>query len=240
MSPVLTAPPAQDVLCTSCMTRLDSGGLKCCKCQKFIHLSCSELPKYLMVRYAVSSAQYCCIRCCKTEMGEEKYEEELQSISDLMVREGLLIIPAAVDAPSLPNQDQTSTFHQIIDSIQNGDRTTAEVSTETIETSPPNDIVTRIDESKNKANCKYYLNGLCKHGKKGTNCKYTHPPLCYKFIKKGDLAGGCKNGESCKYAHPRLCCLIKRVPYATELTTDSSIRRVQKLARIKMRISTLG
>ena len=110
MSPALTAPPSQDVLCTSCMTRMDSGGLKCSKCQNFIHLSCSELPKYLMVRYAVSIAHYCCIRCYKNETGVEKYEEELQSISELMVRERLLIIPAAVDAPAVPNQDQTSTF----------------------------------------------------------------------------------------------------------------------------------
>ena len=53
--------------------------------------------------------------------------------------------------------------------------------------------------------CKFYLQKGCKHGKKGTGCHFSHPKLCFSFIKRGDKQGGCKKGEKCNYVHPNLC-----------------------------------
>ena len=44
----------------------------------------------------------------------------------------------------------------------------------------------------------------CKHGVRGNDCKFSHPPICFKWQKNGNGRGGCKN-ESCKYFHPKLC-----------------------------------
>ena len=41
------------------------------------------------------------------------------------------------------------------------------------------------------------------HGKKGSACAYPHPPMCFKYIKRGPK--GCAKGTSCKFAHPKLC-----------------------------------
>ena len=53
--------------------------------------------------------------------------------------------------------------------------------------------------------CKFFLRQKCMHGKKGTNCKFDHPKLCFKFIKHGDMKGGCREGTKCQFVHPRLC-----------------------------------
>ena len=41
------------------------------------------------------------------------------------------------------------------------------------------------------------------HGKKGSACAYPHPPMCFKYIKRGSK--GCGKGTACKFAHPKLC-----------------------------------
>ena len=53
--------------------------------------------------------------------------------------------------------------------------------------------------------CKFYLQKSCKHGKKGEGCKYSHPKLCFNFIRRGNRRGGCRKGEQCTYVHPKLC-----------------------------------
>ena len=42
------------------------------------------------------------------------------------------------------------------------------------------------------------------HGNKGSACAYPHPPMCFKYIKRGPKV--CAKGTSCKFAHPKLCC----------------------------------
>ena len=51
--------------------------------------------------------------------------------------------------------------------------------------------------------CKFYLQGRCRHGRIGKDCRYVHPPMCHKFIKDGEKS--CKKGSDCKYVHPKLC-----------------------------------
>ena len=54
-----------------------------------------------------------------------------------------------------------------------------------------------------KKPCKLYMQGHCMYGKKGSDCAYPHPPMCFKYIKRGPK--GCAKGTSCKFEHPKLC-----------------------------------
>ena len=47
------------------------------------------------------------------------------------------------------------------------------------------------------------MQGRCKNGRKGTNCSFPHPNMCFRFIRSGNK--GCNKGSSCQYAHPKLC-----------------------------------
>ena len=58
------------------------------------------------------------------------------------------------------------------------------------------------DNVKKDTHCKYYFSGKCNHGRKGQGCPYTHPKLCFNFLKKG--ATGCKKSDF-EYTHPKLC-----------------------------------
>ena len=54
-----------------------------------------------------------------------------------------------------------------------------------------------------KKPCKFYMQCHCMHGKQGSACAYPHPPMCFKYIKRGPK--GCAKGTSCKFAYPKLC-----------------------------------
>ena len=58
----------------------------------------------------------------------------------------------------------------------------------------------------NKPACKFYMQGRCKNGRKGTNCSFPHPKMCFRFIRSGNK--GCNKGSSCQYAHTKLCYLL--------------------------------
>ena len=198
MSPALTTPPSEDCLCASCMAKLDSGALKCSKCQKFVHVSCSELPKYYLVRLATSGAMYCCVRCCKTEAGEERYEEERQSINELFEREKLLIVPSTNDGHETSSGDVTS-FRQLISNQE------VNIVTETNNDATNQAIGVSTDSSASKKGiCRYYLQNSCKHGPRGADCQYEHPKICFKFTSNGNRRGGCKKTD-CQFYHPKLC-----------------------------------
>ena len=97
MSPALTAPSSEGCLCASCMMAIGSGALKCTKCQTLVHVTCSQQPLYQLIRYATSGAQYCCVRCCKSELGEEQYEDEAKSLNELIEREQEIKSAASLD-----------------------------------------------------------------------------------------------------------------------------------------------
>ena len=51
--------------------------------------------------------------------------------------------------------------------------------------------------------CKFHLQGTCKYGCSGSDCKLDHPSLCRKFIRKG--VNSCSRGDKCEFVHPKLC-----------------------------------
>ena len=59
------------------------------------------------------------------------------------------------------------------------------------------------DVKTEKKICSFYLRGICRHGKKGEECQFHHPKLCFKFRKNGK--DGCQRGRKCKFAHVIFC-----------------------------------
>ena len=61
------------------------------------------------------------------------------------------------------------------------------------------------EEDSSKTVCKFFLRQACKHGRKGNDCTFSHPKVCFKYTRHGDRRGGCKKGTNCEFVHPRLC-----------------------------------
>ena len=58
-------------------------------------------------------------------------------------------------------------------------------------------------QEKSSQCCRHYLRKKCKYGKKGDNCKYSHPKICSLFETSGKI--GCAKGKKCEQYHPYLC-----------------------------------
>ena len=63
-----------------------------------------------------------------------------------------------------------------------------------------------LETKKDDKICHFYRKGICKHGKSGENCKFSHPPYCKPFLMFGDKhPKGCNKGQSCQSFHPKMC-----------------------------------
>ena len=54
-----------------------------------------------------------------------------------------------------------------------------------------------------KPPCKFYMQEKCENGRRGTNCSFPHPNMCFRFIRQGNK--GCNKDAPCQDAHPKLC-----------------------------------
>ena len=63
-----------------------------------------------------------------------------------------------------------------------------------------------IPPKKSTEVCRYFHRGTCKHGLRGTECRYSHPKMCRKFVQHGTRQPtGCNLGQRCKFFHPLMC-----------------------------------
>ena len=54
--------------------------------------------------------------------------------------------------------------------------------------------------------CRYFRRGTCRHGLRGTECKFSHPKMCRKYLQHGTRQPtGCNLGKRCKFFHPLMC-----------------------------------
>ena len=118
--------------------------------------------------------------------------ESLVSSSQNYTQQNQLDIKKRTDtAKSFPNQQ--------LDSI------------ETVSNNAEIEIVTERKESdetleKSSTVCRFLVNGRCKYGIKGHDCKFSHPPMCRKFTQHGTRQPrGCNLGKKCKFVHPKMC-----------------------------------
>ena len=59
---------------------------------------------------------------------------------------------------------------------------------------------------KSSTMCRYFQKSSCRHGIKGENCKFSHPPLCKKYLQHGTRnPRGCNLGKACQHFHPQMC-----------------------------------
>ena len=180
--PQATADEARPT-CSACVGELADSGLKCNNCKAFVHLRCSELPEYQLIRLSFTQASYMCLKCVKTKElddDEEKYSAETTKIKELIAQEMSII--------ELAEKEANKT---LMENHQNSDAA---------------DISSGANQAKKKGICHYYVNRKCKHGPKGDGCKYEHPKICRYYAKLGEnRRGGCKKGEQCRFAHPKIC-----------------------------------
>ena len=97
MSPaVVPVSPTQDgeasPTCSKCLGTLSDVALKCKGCQVYVHLRCSDQADYQLVRFSVTQAAFACTNCVKTkDTTEDKYEEELAKIKEILAKEESII-----------------------------------------------------------------------------------------------------------------------------------------------------
>ena len=197
MSPAITAvnfPENEDEtaaqVCVSCLGLLTETALKCKNCQALVHLRCSGMPEYQLVRFAVTQAAYTCGKCVKSkDMNEERFEAELTKIRETMAMEESIIEQTQREADrntlddTNGNEDQNN---QNVNTIVNSDSS-------------------KKPEAATASICRYYIKRECKYGRAGNECKFRHPKICPRFSKDGDRKAGCKKGSSCSDFHPKAC-----------------------------------
>ena len=183
--------------CAKCVLQLESEALKCSRCTVWMHLRCSDLPTYMLLRLKTSQASYVCRGCVLKEGNESSLKEAEEQIEAIMLKEEEAIESAAAEA-SILEGSQT-----IADGTPNQVEKNESINTSDLD--QKNGVSGNLSSSTKKPTCKFYLRRSCKHGRRGTACQFDHPKLCFKYIKNGDMKGGCKEGSKCKYVHPKLC-----------------------------------
>ena len=199
---VATIPPGPEgeakPTCAGCFGELPELALKCSNCKGYTHLSCSRVPKYMLIRFLNTQVSYFCQSCVKIkDLGgdEERYSNEMTKVEEIIAMESSLVLQVEQEANTTTDElDETHAGGTApgvpISSAPNNNTGTGNTSTHTAVKKPV---------------CKFFLRQKCQHGRKGTSCKFDHPKLCFKFIKNGDKRGGCSEGPNCSFVHPRLC-----------------------------------
>ena len=165
--------------CYKCLVELQTEALKCARCNSHMHLRCSELPLYMLLRFKTSQSQYICQSCVLGEGSPEALKEAEENLIENMELE-----KAAIEEAAKVADDSINVVPEVADD------------------KGPGKIRAPV---KNKAVCKYYLMRECQHGRLGKTCNFSHPKICVKFSKNGDRRGGCIKGKTCKDYHPQLC-----------------------------------
>ena len=227
--PAITATASSMTGCSSCLNQLEALALRCKNCQCFVHLSCSGLPEYILVRLLSTQNSYSCKQCVRTkELIEGKYEEDIDRVRELLANEQAEIIRLNSEADmSTSNEMRLALNQTVANSSSTTNVDTAPAGEGDRAVSQRNETVQNLDivlqtqssssaetaanggEGKNERPPKvygYYINKTCKFGPGGNGCKFSHPKICRSFAKFGEKRkGGCKKGEKCNFFHPNLC-----------------------------------
>ena len=179
--------------CSKCVGLLETEALKCSRCSLYMHLQCSDLPMYMLLRLKTSQSKYICRACVLGEGDPESLKIAQQEIEALMTLEEQTTKAAAMEESfqSIQNEKDENKDKIEGDSIpQKKEKTSTKAPTDADNQTPI---------------CKYYVRRECRHGRSGKNCNYRHPRICPAFSRNGDKRGGCSKGEKCKDLHPKTC-----------------------------------
>ena len=215
-----TSDNASRQTCISCLGLLAEAALKCKNCQAYVHLRCSGLAEYQLVRFRVTNASYVCATCVKTkDMTEEKYGEELTKVREIMAKEESLVeqVDKELNITELNITDTES--RSVAEPVENGHNPSAQIHTSPRSDTSPGistvasgtqngNAVVNLSQDRRQEQfnsvCRHYLRKNCRHGIRGVDCLFQHPKICFKWQRNGSGRGGC-NKENCSFLHPKLC-----------------------------------
>ena len=199
--------------CPFCDINVETHGIECENCHKWVHYACSSLPSYMLMQLSKSKRQYTCETCVLLKIGA-KYptlltdiEEEIEAHKLKLTAPLLHADITPTDTPPIPTISSEADGTPVIDNEASSATQNITTQTDLQPNAPqpvPHATTTPIlPHAPHSRPCRFYLQGNCRHGKKGSNCSFLHPPMCFKFIGKGD--SGCSKGSDCKFVHPKLC-----------------------------------
>ena len=186
--------------CPACDQSVDNG-IKCKECKIWLHYYCTKLPDYyiLLLKTKQNLTFYCetCVvgKCPQFVTDQAKIKSAIES--QRLARSG---IPEDSDKQPTPPGTTNSNMKDVHD---NHPPRTGTDETDGLSGKDGGDVDGQKSDKIKNDYCKFHLQGRCKFGRRGKDCRKVHPPLCRSFILKGD--DGCDKGENCRYTHPKLC-----------------------------------
>lgn len=214
--------PAPLSNCRICSKECITECVKCATCKAYVHVICTQLPKYYLVQYFISRVEYKCETCIrdglpKDDKDNDAFTRELAWVMDRVERERRQLKPPKyVKGPSSKLDDDDDDNGETSALLSDCETEVEVVSQQPRQRNPSDSqpaqteeqsIVHRggVDSPKEKI-CIFYRRGKCKHGRAGKGCQYSHPKLCNKFkINGSNPRGGCRNVKNCKFLHPKIC-----------------------------------
>ena len=192
-------------ICSFCnASTLDKGAsMQCSSCSHYVHYLCTGLPTYMILLLETSNRKYQCEKCLKEKRGSwmkdyEKIDCEIANQQqDKDIAEYKKSSPPKqtknVDRETEDTEEEESDLDDEDDSpyvnAVDPDVTMKKIQSKPQDTFNPKTPI-----------CRFYKSGNCKFGKKGKNCKFEHPIICWHSKTKK----GCKN-KNCNYWHPPSC-----------------------------------
>ena len=182
----------------------------CSFCSSYIHVKCSGLPVYCIIRHDVTSASYLCKSCVKNE-ADQQYDASFYMITTLLSTNNV--------------DDDAAGSENLAQSTEDTSEETRPEEEETQSQSGNPSNTTNVEPSRqqeqlqtNYANnsindaargvYKEFLKKKCPHGKSGKiggTCPFSHPKICHWFLRSRNKKDGCKKGGDCTFYHPKMC-----------------------------------
>ena len=185
--------------CPICRDIVDKNCLQCDKCKNWIHYRCSKLPAYLIIQLSKSTRVFTCHSCVKSKypLAFQKLHDDIEKIIMSPINQS--VSPIKPSTPRTPSAPSSPLFIQLTPTplIPSAPSNLSPVIASPRHISPTPDVSSTIPKlptsnpqqlSPNpvqKKPCKFYMQGHCMHGKRGSDCAYPHPPMCFKYIKRG-------------------------------------------------------
>ena len=95
--PAIISSPSE-TNCAKCVSVLGAVCLKCSRCSSLLHLRCSDLSPYMLLRYKTSQSAYICRACVLSEGDPDSLKEAQDAIDQLLENEVKSIENAAKEA----------------------------------------------------------------------------------------------------------------------------------------------
>ena len=184
----------------------DSPLLECKLCGQEVHRSCflksigeeetSEITALEVLGkinpYNLQNLFYICKPCAK------------EVVPDDSLNEGVSQQKTSSVANDEPLQSEMVQQNQVSEDSIDNHVTSIVVDTSASPRLNINKTVT-VSNRKNDKVCSFYEKGVCKHGRKGDTCKFSHPKMCKKFLTHGYKKGRGCNKKECSDHHPPIC-----------------------------------